>query len=560
MMITRHKSSVGAVLAAVLAGCVSASSVPPVRFANAHPVMVVDDRREVPRPPAERGYKPWLYYFDGIVVKPVDEALSVPRRQRAEGINALDEVPDSTWFTNRIGVRAMSPAEVRRGPEEVGSPEPHKPWTITTSKLGEAPGFVIEDARGEKFMLKFDRLGYPEAETAADAITSRLLWAAGYNVPEDHVVYVHRNDLLIGPDAMGVDAAGKKRPLRPADIEAMLARSETLSGGWARGIASHFIEGRPLGGNPQIGVRHDDPNDRIPHELRRDLRGMYALFAWLDHADVKEGNTYDTWITEPGTPPRHYVKHYLLDFGKSLGVLASTTRDLSKGHEYRADVRQMLKKLATFGLPKQPWEGRPVPQLLGVGVYENQTYNPGTWKPHSAVYRPLQIADRIDNFWASKILIRFTRDQLRAAVETGRLSDPRAEDYLVDTLVARQRATARYWFERVNPLDGFELVRANGDEVLCFDDLAVAYGLAAGTGTRYRLESVNRDGDRIGPALGAGQGDARTCSGPLTLASGDGYTMVRITTTGRGITAGTVVHIARDPSTQVPRIIGIWRS
>src|SRR6185436_20324035 len=31
---------------------------------------------------------------------------------RAVNVNTMDEVPDSSWFTNRIGVRAMSLAEI----------------------------------------------------------------------------------------------------------------------------------------------------------------------------------------------------------------------------------------------------------------------------------------------------------------------------------------------------------------------------------------------------------------------------------------------------------------
>src|SRR5918994_7088242 len=38
---------------------------------------------------------------------------------RAVNVNTLDEVPDSSWFTNRIGQRPMSAAEVARGSDLV---------------------------------------------------------------------------------------------------------------------------------------------------------------------------------------------------------------------------------------------------------------------------------------------------------------------------------------------------------------------------------------------------------------------------------------------------------
>src|SRR5688572_22004822 len=37
---------------------------------------------------------------------------------RAVNLNTLDEVPDSTWFTNRIGVRDLSREELLRGPNK----------------------------------------------------------------------------------------------------------------------------------------------------------------------------------------------------------------------------------------------------------------------------------------------------------------------------------------------------------------------------------------------------------------------------------------------------------
>ena len=37
--------------------------------------------------------------------------------RHAANVNTLDEVPDSTWFTNRLGRRAMTTAEVVKGPD-----------------------------------------------------------------------------------------------------------------------------------------------------------------------------------------------------------------------------------------------------------------------------------------------------------------------------------------------------------------------------------------------------------------------------------------------------------
>src|SRR6185503_7656071 len=129
----------------------------------------------------------------------ITRALEVPRHRRALGVNALDEVPDSTWFTNRIGTKDLTPDEVATGPDAVGSPEPYKPWTILSSKVGgRSIGFIIKDSRGKKYILKFDREHYgpqPEMETAAEVITSKLLWACGFNVAENHIVQFKPDEL-----------------------------------------------------------------------------------------------------------------------------------------------------------------------------------------------------------------------------------------------------------------------------------------------------------------------------------------------------------------------------
>jgi hypothetical protein len=543
--------------ACLLAAC-SSSPIPPVRFANAPAVFVVDDRRDVPVPPREREYLRDAYHLDTSIFRPVDRAMAMPAPRRALGVNALDEVPDSTWFTNRVGVRDMTPEEIRTGPMIIGTPEQHKPWTVTrTKKGGRSPGIMIKDARGERFILKFDPAGVPEMETAADVIVARLLWAAGYNVPEDHVVHLKRSDLVIAKDAI-VDDDGKKRPLDAAALDAILAQVHVESDGTIRGLVSPFIDGKIIGGHPAEGVRRDDPNDRIPHEMRRDLRGTQAFFAWLDHNDMREDSTVDTWIADPADKRRHYVKHFFVDFGKALGVMAFSKGNPRLGYDYRYSPSNALTSLVSAGLYERNWERRRGPNLRGVGLYDVKTYDPGHWKAATPAYTPLITADRFDKYWASKIMMRFTRSHLLAAVEAGRLTDSTSVEYLVDTLEQRQRETAGYWFRRVSPLDDFTV--ENGS--LCFTDLMLHHKLApASTRTEYRMQSFDRDGKRVDPmrAFEASNGIGRICT-PLVLPrDGDGYSVVRLETRRTDDKPLVVyVHAARAAAGG-PEVIGIWR-
>jgi len=538
-------------------------SVPRPRFANAEPVRRVDDRRDVARPPAERPFVNLLHQFDGSFVQPVVRALALEASQRARGVNALDEVPDSTWFTNRIGVRELTPEEIHRGPLTIDGPEAYTPWTVTKAKHGgDALGLFVRDSRGELYLIKLDRKGFPEIESAAHVIVNRILWACGYNVTEDVVAYVRPHDIVVDDESTKTDTLRTKTPFRREDLDAMLARAATEPDGRIRVMASRLAPGRAIGGHPSEGVRRDDPNDRIPHELRRDLRGTRPIFAWLDHVDAKESNTLDVWIADEHDPTLHYVRHYHIDYGKSLGAMAMIARDERRSYEYRFDPSEMASSLVSLGFEEREWDERVSAPLRGVGLFDRD-FDPGQWKPFTPVYRPLMAADRYDWLWGAKLLMRFTPAQLRAAVEAGRLSDPRAVDYLVDTLVARQRAVAHYAFSRVRPLDRFTVA---GDTV-CAVDLALVYGLETAIVPAYAVTTFDRRGRRLGRAVRASIIDgSRVCGRELPMArSPDGYTIVRFTPYGspgpHGSEAAgaTFVHVARDPLTRQRRVIGLWR-
>ena len=47
----------------------------------------------------------------------------------ARNVNTLGEVPDSSWFTNRIGRRPMTIEEIVRGPNTGDGPDTSSNWT-----------------------------------------------------------------------------------------------------------------------------------------------------------------------------------------------------------------------------------------------------------------------------------------------------------------------------------------------------------------------------------------------------------------------------------------------
>ncbi len=538
--------------AACAVGCASSTATGPgpLRFHNRAPVTLVNDRVPIALPAT---YKPGLreYHLRENWIEPTRRAFTVSDHRRAENPNSLGEVPDSAWFTNRA---PLTPAQIRRGPGG-GGPDRSEPWRVVGVKVGGmAIGITIKDARGDRYVLKFDERGHAETESAADVIVQRLAWAFGYNVPDNEVVNFQREQLQLDPEALVRDIAGNERPMTAADLEQYLAMAESDHGTF-RGLASKFIDGKILGGVEPEGVRKDDPNDRVPHELRRDLRGQRMLWAWVNHPDIKALNALSAF-TDDG-----YVKWYTLDYGESLGVGARTTGMPRLGFRNTYSLRDSMLALVTLGLYVRPWEKRDhYPDYRGLGHFDSESFDPGGWQPNHN-WRPTDIADRFDELWAAEILLRFTRAHIQAAVEAGKYTDPRTTEYVVRTLLGRQRKIGRHAFARVAPLTRFEVRggKAGALEV-CFDDLWLrhAYGLPAAT--RYHVSSFDHAGTSLGRAERvAADADARTCVGGLRAgASHAGYTVAKIEIwRSHGNVPPVFVHVARGP--RGFRVIGLDR-
>ena len=78
------------------------------------------------------------------------------RDVRALNVNTVDEVPDSSWFTNRIGRRPMSVEEVVRGPDQLDGVR-LEGWVVSGGKgSGVQPGFRMTDPSGQLYQIEVD--------------------------------------------------------------------------------------------------------------------------------------------------------------------------------------------------------------------------------------------------------------------------------------------------------------------------------------------------------------------------------------------------------------------
>lgn len=386
----------------------------------------------------------------------------------ARDVNTLGEVLEGPWYEKRHARQPMSEAQLVAGPGDSHGPA-EGPWTVVSAKSeGITPGFQILDAQGRRYFLKFDPQRSPEITTAADVISSKFFYALGYHVPENYIVTFSRERLQLKPGATFRDERGRRRQLTSKDLGEILTKASLNSDGRLRATASLLVKGTPLGPFRFYGTRSDDPNDTVPHEHRRSLRGFHVFCAWLGHDDSRAINTLDTLVEENGV---QYVRHYLIDFGSTLGSASSGPNSPRSGFEQFFTWSSAAKEFFTFGLYVPPWSRIRYPDYPSVGRWSSDRFVPEAWTPE---YPNPAFENRLpeDTLWAAQQIVSFTDDQIRAIVRTGRYSDPDAERHVADTLIRRRDAIKQAYLRK--PLTIWD-VRLEGGR-LQWDDLAVRYG------------------------------------------------------------------------------------
>jgi hypothetical protein len=449
------------------------------------------DMKNIPEP-KERKSSVYDAFFKGQVVEGTKRDLDIPRwlrvslgrTKQSANVNAMDEVPDSSWYTNRHYLRPMTIDELVRGPNRGHAPDLSHAL-ITKAKIeGVSPGMFVKDANGDQYLIKFDIAGYENLQSGAEVISTKILYASGYNVPENYVAYLDPKGLEIGKDVRITDPeTGQKRPLTRDDFDLMLRRVARTADGRCRVMASKILAGKPKGPFSQIGFRSDDPNDLIPHEDRRELRAFRVFASWINDWDIKEEQSLDMYVEEGG---RKFLRHYLLDFGSSLGADTDPT-EFFHSREYGLDKVTIAKEVTSLGFYKAPDE-KVAPIISSeIGNFTSDDFDPERWKQ---TYPAIAFDNltRQDAFWATRIILSFTEAELRSIVEAGQYRDSRTVDYILRTLLERRQKLARVWLSKVDALAGFS-VRPTPDGVaLGFHDLMLDNNLAKADSTEYRYQ------------------------------------------------------------------------
>lgn len=388
---------------------------------------------------------------------------------RAKDINTIDEVPDSSWFSNRAGKQVLTTADIERGPDTTRGPAPGQ-WTVSSAKSdGVTPGFTVRDTAGTLWFVKFDPPGRRAMATGTEVVVTKLLWALGYHVAENHLAQLREDQLAIGSGATITPVGETERPLNKEDIRKLLARADRDADGSYRTLASKALEGKPIGRIEFFGTRPDDPNDTIPHEHRRALRGYGVFAAWLNHVDAKAINSRDMLVTVNG---RTFVRHNLLDFGSALGSGSVAPHEYWEGFESLMNGRQTAANAVTFGFRVPRWRTMPFYEAPSIGRFpqDNTKFDPSAWRPRvpNAAFVRARADDR---FWAAQKLSALSDDLIRAAVRTGQFGDEAAEAFLGRALIERRDAILRAYIPAINPIVSPAL---DNDGTLTFENAAVS--------------------------------------------------------------------------------------
>ncbi len=448
-----------------------------------------DQELSIPKP-TERPLSKTIDLLQKTFTKPLEGS------KQAQNLNTLGEVPDSSWYANRMSRRVLSIDELVRGPNQGTGPDLSKPFLVVGAKTeGVTPGLLIKDARGDLYFIKFDAVQWPQMATSTEIIGTKFFYAFGYHVPQNYLVRWN-TEYEIDPEAEVLWETGHVERLTRSYVEDLLRDVPFRTDGSVQVVASKFLSGKPIGPYDFQGTRSDDPNDIFPHQDRRELRALQIFTAWMNHNDSDSVNTLDMYFTD--AEGRGYVRHHLIDFGTVFGSGAHQPHARRVGNEYYIEFKPALKAAGTLGIWDRPWRKLKFQEYKSIGRFESDYFQPQHWRPDypNPAFDKMTLQDAL---WATRTVMRFSDEAIRAMVAIGKIDEAAAADYLTRVLIERRDKIVRYYLGQINPIDGFTVADGEKEKTLEFTNLGLKAGLSARCEYSYQWSQFDNQTETSSP-------------------------------------------------------------
>jgi hypothetical protein len=517
-----------------------ACAVHPMRFADRPPVTEIAPGTPVPLPPV-RDVPPAAYVSDAYLRHSLVAALTTTRVPQPGDVNALDEVPPSTWWN---GSRSAALPPVQAPVTAVDRPQ--LPLTILADPTQAVRGgFAVRDARGVRWEIVRDPPDRPQMRTGAIMVATPLLRALGWLVPHAVLLDTIPQDFTEPVRAVGLLVEG---PPSSNDHHRVVAvRWPPFAGSGKSGEARLVAD---VGDTPVSDRRLDDWNDLVAHRDRRTLRALKVPAAWLGIKRLAPDNLRDVWVQEPErTPPRGLLHHYITGLELSLGADAVIREtDPNRSKEIDANTTRRLVTLGLWPAGELPPTQLEVPALGELG----SRVDPLTYGA-SPPFEPFDRCSPADGYWAAVRLAALPPDLVTRALASAAFTDPRARATLQARLAARRREVITRWLWAVTPLE-VERIDAT---TLALVDSGIRFDVFDAQLSTYRVEVLDDEGDTLARIAVAGR-EGRVVVPWRPPGTVPDYLVVRIKVlrSGREASRPIEIHLRTDGK---PRVVGIRR-
>ncbi|CAN5922509.1 hypothetical protein BH11MYX4_BH11MYX4_03710 [soil metagenome] len=505
-------------LAAAVAAC---GHYRPALFADRPPVEIVHDDRPIPLP-SRQDFDERELLSDVYLRRPLFDVVRPLDFVTGGDVNALDEVPASSWYDPELTKRAPS------GNANAAPP------TFPLIALDESPAttgdaLVVGDAKGVRYELLTDPPAQPGLLTGAEVVGALLLRSLGLRAPRAWIVGVPESTLSSN------GKAAKER------LDRWLARKAALVNGTRRVSATLWPPGIDVGIASDFSLRRDDPNDRIEHPNRRTLRATKIFAHWMGWTTFGVRSTRDVYV---GAPGQGHLLHFVIGASRAFG-----TQDLQRYALRDEEAGGLWWHLVTFGL-SPPVTSPPRRSAFPSLGYLSEVIVPGDFVV-SPPYSPFVRLTPADEYWAGKRLVDAGEDAIRIGVEAAELPDDAAQ-YLETVLKKRRRALIVHAMEAVTPLD----VAATTGRLVWLRDRAIAAGVAEAKGTTYEISFLDADGaEQAPPRRLEAVGELTVVRLPREILFGATVLHVRVVRHGIPAPHWCDVHVLADRS--AARVIGV---